>query len=59
MTLDEARKILADEDASDPALALEAIAVWARHNAIAEPRLLSVAEDLEGVAEDLRKGARS
>lgn len=55
MNIDEAHKILAEQDTTDPARALEAVAAVARHWAIAHPSLLSVAEDLEQVAQELRR----
>lgn len=53
MTLDEARAIVAAEDDSDPARALEAVAMILRFNAISEPKLLDIAQTIEQVAGDL------
>jgi hypothetical protein len=54
MTLQEARRILADDDTSDPARAIEAVAVWLRFEGIADPKLLTIASDLESLVESMR-----
>jgi hypothetical protein len=56
MSIEEARAILAAQDTTDTARSLLAVSVWARFHGIAAPRLLAVAEDIEAVAESLRKG---
>jgi hypothetical protein len=59
LTVDEARRILADQDSNtDPALALQAVAVWLRFEAIANPRLLRIVEDVESVALSLRNSPK-
>lgn len=52
MNIEQARKILADENASTES-ALEEVAAWARFHGIANPRLLPIAESLEEVAQSL------
>ena len=52
MTLEDARRIVANEDASDPATALEAVAMIVLFNGIADPRLLPVADALEAAARE-------
>ena len=54
MTLEEARRIVADEDASDPIAAIEAVALVVRFEAIANRRLLPVAEEMEAVAQRMK-----
>lgn len=56
MTLEEARRIVANEDASDPIKALEAVAMLLRFKGIAEPRLLPVADALEAAAREFGDG---
>jgi hypothetical protein len=53
-TLEEARAILAAGDSADSVMALEAIAVVLRFNAISDPKLLAIAEIIETVARDPR-----
>ena len=55
MTLEEARRILAEQDDSDPARAIEAVAVLLRFEGIADAKLLSIAESLESVVDSIRK----
>ncbi len=54
MTLDEARAIVAAQDDTDPARAMEAVTIVLRFNAISEPRLLAIAAITEEVAEQMR-----
>ena len=49
MKLEQARQILEDCDNSDTKKALEAIAIVLRHHGIADERLVSIAEQIEGV----------
>lgn len=58
ITLEEARRIVASEDASDPAKALEAVATVLRFNGIADQRLLPSAEALEASARKLGELAK-
>lgn len=57
MDLQQARRIVAEEDASDPAMALTAVAVLLRFHGISDPRLVGIAESLEGVAGELDDAA--
>lgn len=54
MTLEEARRILAERDTSDPARAIEAVARVLRFEGIADPSLLTIAGQLESVVDSLR-----
>jgi hypothetical protein len=56
MTLEEARRIVADQDASDPAQSLEAVAVIVRFEGIADARYLPIADRLEKLAAELTEG---
>jgi hypothetical protein len=56
MTLEEARRIVADQDESDSARALEAVAVILRFEGIADARFLPIAERMEKLAAELTEG---
>ena len=49
MTLAEARRIVAEQDHSDPYRSIKAVAVMLRFYGIADPALLPIAEMLESV----------
>lgn len=53
MNLEEARRIVATEDTSDLAKALQAVALIVRHHGIADPTLLPIAGQIEDVAATL------
>ena len=53
MTLEEARRIVSEQDVSNPAMAIEAVALVLRFEGIADPRLLPVAASLEGIKDRL------
>lgn len=53
MTLEEARAIVAGQDSSSPARAVQAVAMVLRFSAISEPRLLGIAATLETLAGEL------
>lgn len=57
LTLEEARRILADCDTSDPARAIAAVAMVLRFEGIADAKLLPIAGQLESVADSLRGAA--
>jgi hypothetical protein len=59
MTLDEARAIVAAQDTADLARALDALATVLRFDGISAPKLVTIAEDLEGIARDLRQGEKT
>jgi hypothetical protein len=53
MNIDEARKILKNEDCADPKRALEAVAVVLRRQGLADRRFLKIAGDIESIADEL------
>lgn len=57
LTLQEARRIMANCDTSDPARAIAAVALVLRFEGIADASLLPIAGQLESVAASLRKNA--
>jgi hypothetical protein len=56
MDLEQARRIVAEEDKFEPALALEAVAVILRFHGVSDPRFVGIAESLESVAAELAAG---
>lgn len=59
MTLEEARRIVSEQDTSDHIAAIEAVAVLLRFNGIADPSLLPIAQSLESVVNEQRLGSNS
>lgn len=54
LTLEEARRIVAEQDMCDPARTIAAVALVLRFNGIANAALLPIAGQLESVADSLR-----
>jgi hypothetical protein len=54
LTLEEARRIVAEQDMRDPARAIAAVALVLRFEGIANAALLPIAGRLESVADSLR-----
>jgi hypothetical protein len=53
MKLDEARRLMKEQDTSDPARALEAVAAVVRHYGLADARLRAIADNVQKVADEL------